>query len=123
MASFRGSIATVGQEQYRHMCTVCGPQIMIIIYVSGHHCECLAATFAEQEDNTAVMYYQINIFAPGGARAAELHQANSQAPLTTNGNTTAVLWGPHDPHQDKVSCNFPHALPSQLQIEARCCVR
>ncbi|CAL8462125.1 g1656 [Coccomyxa elongata] len=47
------------------------------------------------------MYNQINIIAPGGARAAELHQANSQDPLNTNGNTTAVLWGPYDPHQDK----------------------
>ncbi|BDA45978.1 hypothetical protein COCOBI_08-0700 [Coccomyxa sp. Obi] len=53
------------------------------------------------ENHTAVMYYQINITAPGGARAAELHQANSQDPLNTNGDTCAILWGPHDRHQDK----------------------
>lgn len=51
-----------------------------------------------------MMYFQVNITAPGGARAAELHQAWTQDPLNTNGNTTAVLWGPHDPHQDKVNC-------------------
>lgn len=65
-----------------------------------------------------VMYYQIDIIAPGGARAAELHQANSQDPLNTNGNTTAVLWGPHDPHQNKVGCCFLHSIPCRSCAKA-----
>lgn len=94
-----------------HIASLNIPSKRCVKYLTGPSPSCPAKAFshdtdcgkvAVQENHAAVMYFQVNITAPGGARSAELHQASSQDPLNTNGNTTAVLWGPNDPHQDKV---------------------